>query len=72
MKLFRRVIGGQREEVRPAERVLTLLLKLAAPLLPERWRLTPPALIARALQEAAINQAPGVHIVTSSSMTWPG
>jgi uncharacterized protein YbjT (DUF2867 family) len=66
------VIGGKREEVRPAERVMILLLKLAAPLLPERWRLNPPTLIARALLEAAINQAPGVHVVTSSSMTRPG
>lgn len=66
------VIGGKREEVRPAERVMILLLKLAAPLLPGRWRLNLPALIARALLEAAINQAPGVHVVTSSSMTRPG
>lgn len=66
------VIGGKREEVRYAERALILLLKLASPLLPERWRLNPPVLIARALLEAAINRAPGVHVVTSSSMTRPG
>ena len=65
------VIGGKRQEVRHAERALILLLKLASPLLPERWRLNPPALIARALLEAAIQQAPGVHVVTSSSMTKP-
>ncbi|WP_419795259.1 NAD(P)H-binding protein [Pseudomonas palleroniana] len=66
------VIGGKREEVRHAERALILLLKLASPLLPERWRLNPPALIARALLDAAINQASGIHVVTSSSMTKPG
>ncbi|AKS05204.1 NAD(P)H-binding protein [Pseudomonas trivialis] len=65
------VIGGKRQEVRHAERALILLLKLASPLLPERWRLNPPALIARALLEAAIKQAPGIHVVTSSSMTKP-
>ena len=65
------VIGGKREEVRHAERALIRMLKLASPLLPERWRLNPPALIARALLEAAISQEPGVHVVPSSSMTKP-
>ncbi|UVM63561.1 NAD(P)H-binding protein [Pseudomonas sp. B21-010] len=65
------VIGGKREEVRYAERALILLLKLASPLLPKRWRLNPPVLIARALLEAAIKQAPGIHVVASSSMTKP-
>ncbi|WP_237882286.1 NAD(P)H-binding protein [Pseudomonas sp. PGPR40] len=65
------VIGGKREEVRRTERALILLLKLASPLLPKRRRLNPPELIAQALLEAAINQAPGVHVVSSSSMTRP-
>ncbi|EJM62087.1 NAD(P)H-binding protein [Pseudomonas sp. GM48] len=62
------VIGGQREEVRLGERILVLLLKMAAPLLPKRWRLNPPANIAQALLEAAINPVPGVHVVTSDRL----
>lgn len=62
------VIGGQREEVRHGERALVLFLKLAAPLLPRRWRLNPPAVIAHALLEAAINRAPGVHVVPSEHL----
>ena len=65
------VIGGKREEVRPAERALILMLKLASPLLPDSWRLNPPMLIAWALLEAAISPVPGIHVVPSSSMTKP-
>ena len=62
------VIGGSREEVRLGERALVLLLGIAAPLLPQRWRLNPPLSIARALLEAAINPMPGVHVVTSERL----
>ena len=62
------VIGGRREEVRPGERVLVACLKWAAPLLPRRWRLNPPAVIARALLDAAITQLSGIHVVTSERL----
>ncbi|WP_459570184.1 Rossmann-fold NAD(P)-binding domain-containing protein [Cupriavidus sp. 8B] len=66
------VIGGNRDEFRLGERGLVLGLKLAAPLLPRRWRLNPARQIARALLEAAVRPEPGVHVVTSDRLVEVG
>ncbi|MFM9437363.1 uncharacterized protein YbjT (DUF2867 family) [Janthinobacterium sp. CG_23.3] len=62
------VIGGEREEFRPAERLLVSGLALAGPLLPRRWRLNPAAHIARALLEAALSPQAGIHIVSAEQL----
>lgn len=62
------VIDGHRSEFRFGERVLTLVLRLLAPLLPKRLRLNPAQAIAQKLLEAAIHAKPGIHIVTSDCM----
>lgn len=63
------LIGGPREEFRLGERAMVLGLTLMGPLMPQRWRINPAARIAQALLEAAINPAPGVHVVTSERLT---
>lgn len=62
------VIGGSRDEFRFGERALAFALALGGPLLPRRWRLNPAPQIARALIEAAICSAPGIHVVTSDRL----
>jgi len=44
------------------------LLRVLGPVLPRRWRINPAPRIARALLEAAIAAAPGVHVVTSEHL----
>lgn len=62
------VIGGHRDEFRLGERMMTMGLTLAGPLLPKHWRLNPAPQIASALLEAAVRPKPGVHVVTSDRM----
>jgi uncharacterized protein YbjT (DUF2867 family) len=62
------LIGGDREEFRPAERAATVALRALGPLLPRRFRLNPAEKIARALIEAALRAEPGVHVVNSESL----
>ncbi len=62
------LIGGEREEVRTAERLSIAALSAIGPLLPRRWRLNPAPRIAQALLEAAVNPQPGVHVVPSEQM----
>lgn len=63
------LIGGERAQVRLAERVLAAALTVAAPLLPRRWRINPAANIARALLTAALDPQPGQHIVPAEQLT---
>jgi uncharacterized protein YbjT (DUF2867 family) len=60
------LIGGDRDEVRPAEFVAMRLLRLTEPLLPRRFRVVPHERLAQVLLEAAISALPGS---TSSSPT---
>ena len=62
------VIGGVREEFRLIEQALVMALRIAGPVLPRRLRLNPPQAIARQLLDAAVNRAPGIHIVTADQM----
>jgi uncharacterized protein YbjT (DUF2867 family) len=60
------LIGGDRDEFRPAEFVAMRLLRLTEPLLPRRFRVVPHERLAQVLLEAAISALPGS---TSSSPT---
>jgi uncharacterized protein YbjT (DUF2867 family) len=59
------LIGGERDEFRPAEFLAMRLLWLAEPLLPRRYRVVPHERLARVLLEAAISARPGEHIIES-------
>jgi len=62
------LIGGERQEHRPAERAATLALRIAGPLLPRAWRINPADRIAAAMLAAALAAEPGVHTVASSQL----
>jgi uncharacterized protein YbjT (DUF2867 family) len=62
------LIGGDRNEVRPAEFVAMRVLRLAEPLLPRRYRVVPHERIARVLLEAAVNTPRGDHIIESDAI----
>ncbi len=61
-------LGGDRAEHRPLERVMGSLLRVASPILPPAARISPAATVAALLVEAALNGAPGCHIVTSRTI----
>lgn len=62
------LIGGERREVRPAERAALVLLSILGPVLPRAWRINPAGRIAAAMIEAAIARTPGTHVVTSAEL----
>jgi len=62
------LIGGERQEFRLAERVMTPVLTLLGPLIPRAWRINPAPQIASALLEAAIAAKPGTHVITSEQL----
>ena len=63
------LIGGTREEFRAGERIASAVLGALAPLLPRRYRISPATAIADALIDAAINGAPGIHIVEAERLS---
>lgn len=62
------LIGGERAEPRPGERLASWVLGALAPLLPRAWRINPAAHIADALVEAALNPPSGVQVVGSAQL----
>ena len=62
------LIGGERDEFRPAEFVAMRILRLAEPLLPRRYRIVPHERIARVLLEAAVTASRGEHIIESDAI----
>jgi uncharacterized protein YbjT (DUF2867 family) len=67
------LIGGDRDEFRPAEFAAMRLLRLADPLLPRRYRVVSHEWIARTLLEAAVTAPPGEHLIESEAIsTWHG
>lgn len=62
------LIGGSRDEFRPAELAAQAALGLFDPLLPRRFRRVPAEKVAAALLEAAVQARPGRHIVPSEAM----
>jgi uncharacterized protein YbjT (DUF2867 family) len=63
------LIGGERQEFRPVERIMAPVLTLLGPLIPKSWRINPAPVIASALLEAAIAAKPGQHIIASDRLT---
>ena len=62
------LIGGQRAEFRAGERVASVVLAVLAPLLPRRYRISPATAIANALIDAAMDGAPGIHVVEAERL----
>ena len=62
------LIGGERQESRPAERAALVLLRILGPVLPRAWRINPAKRIAAAMIEAAIAAKPGTHVVSSAEL----
>lgn len=62
------LIGGERREVRTAERAALTLFGILGPVLPRAWRINPAQHIAAAMIEAAIAAKSGTHVVTSAEL----
>lgn len=63
------LIGGERLEDRPLERLSLRITAALRPLLPARWRVVPAEAIARTLLEGALSATPGVRVVMSEDIT---
>jgi uncharacterized protein YbjT (DUF2867 family)/transposase len=57
------LIGGERDEFRAAERIAAAILGTLGPLLPRRYCISPAAVIADVLIDAAVEGAPGSHVI---------
>jgi uncharacterized protein YbjT (DUF2867 family) len=62
------LIGGVRQESRPAEQVAVRLSQWVQPLLPRRYRVVPAERIAHHLLQAALAGSPGVHVLPSEAL----
>jgi uncharacterized protein YbjT (DUF2867 family) len=62
------LIGGARQESRPAEQVAVLVSRWVQPLLPRRYRVVPAERIAHHLLQAALATTPGVHVLPSEAL----
>ena len=62
------LLGGDRQENRPAERLAIGFSRLLAPLLPRRYRVVPAERVAHHLLESALTAAPGVKVLTSEML----
>ncbi|WP_440222899.1 NAD(P)H-binding protein [Dokdonella sp. MW10] len=62
------LIGGQRDEHRPAERWASRVLGVLGPVLPRAWRINPATTIARRMLEAAIEAREGEHVIRSDEL----
>ncbi|MGQ2942963.1 MAG: NAD(P)H-binding protein [Blastomonas fulva] len=62
------LIGGDRDEFRPAERVSEAILRVFGPVLPRGWRISPAENIASALIEAAVDAPPGRHVISADRL----
>lgn len=62
------LIGGERAQPRPMEKVGIRFTNAIAPLLPRRYHVVHPERIARCLLEGALRDEPGLRIVESESI----
>lgn len=62
------MIGGSREEFRPAERVILPLAALLKPILPRSLWINHPENIARVMIDAVQSPVAGVHLLTSKDL----
>lgn len=60
--------AGPREDPRPAERAGLLAMKLAAPLIPRRYRAVTVAAVARCMLQSALNAPRGRHVIESDAI----
>jgi uncharacterized protein YbjT (DUF2867 family) len=61
-------LGGHRSEVRPMERIMAMILRIAAPILPASARISPASTVALLLVKSAIGAEAGTHLVTSADI----
>jgi uncharacterized protein YbjT (DUF2867 family) len=62
------MIGGERARRRALEHAAVRIGRACAPLIPARWRVVEAGAIARRLLDAAIEAAPGRHVVESEAI----
>ena len=62
------LIGGERDESRPLERLGILAATALRPLVPARYRVVPAERIAHCLLDAALAARPGVRVVESDAI----
>lgn len=62
------LIGGHREQRRPAEQLAVTVSTWLQPLLPRRYRVVPAVRIAHHLLQAALSASPGVHVLPSDAL----
>jgi uncharacterized protein YbjT (DUF2867 family) len=65
------LIGGNRAESRPAERLAIGVTRVLQPVLPQRWHVVPAVRIAEHLLTAALDGRPGVHVLESERLLDP-
>ncbi|WP_088182510.1 NAD(P)H-binding protein [Sphingobium sp. Z007] len=62
------LLGGDRTEHRPMERIMGRLLRIAGPILPASARISPAATVAQLLVAAALDGQPGTHVITAADI----
>lgn len=62
------LLGGDRDGARPIERAAGVLFRVAAPILPRAWHISPADVVARVLVEAAIVGRPGEEIIAADRL----
>ena len=62
------MLGGERAESRPMERLGMKSMQALAPLLPARWRVVSAEAVARALVACAIRATPGTTVIESEEI----
>lgn len=62
------LIGGKRDEFRLGEEMGLAVLKVLGPVLPKKIRINPAERIAQAMLQAAIQQQPGIHYISSAEL----
>ncbi|MDP1894083.1 MAG: NAD-dependent dehydratase [Hydrogenophaga sp.] len=62
------LIGGERQQARPAEQLAVRLSTWLQPLLPRRYRVVPADCIAHHLLQAALAAVPGVQVLMSEQL----
>lgn len=62
------LIGGHREQRRPAEQLAVTVSTWLQPLLPKRYRVVPAERIAHHLLQATLSATPGVHVLPSEAL----
>ena len=61
-------LGGDRTDVRPAERIISTILRIAAPILPASARISPASTVAALLVKSVIDGRDGTHVITSADI----